>query len=69
MRGTRSPLRTRWLGLPPASEERIRSSEERLGHRLPPSYRAFVAVSDGYVLLDPGDVNETGEWAVHCWAS
>ncbi|MHC3467489.1 SMI1/KNR4 family protein [Streptomyces sp. 7R007] len=125
------PLRTRWLGFPPASEERIRALEERLGHRLPPSYRTFLAVSDGwrhaggfvwllagteqvrwhedaaglseyfpgeldedpspedvllagmwqralqldvesdalYVLLDPGDVDEAGEWAVYCWAS
>ncbi|MGW1622700.1 SMI1/KNR4 family protein [Streptomyces sp. NPDC002172] len=124
------PLRTRWLGFPPASEERIRELEERLGHRLPPSYRSFLAVSDGwrhaggfvwvlagtgqarwhedaaglsedfpgeldddptpedellagmwgralqldvesdalYVLLDPGDVDDAGEWAVYTWA-
>lgn len=29
-------LRSRWLGFPPASEERILALEERLGHRLPP---------------------------------
>ncbi|AVH60372.1 MULTISPECIES: SMI1/KNR4 family protein [Streptomyces] len=125
------PLRTRWLGFPPASEERIRALEERLGHRLPPSYRSFLTVSDGwrhaggfvwllagtdqvrwhedaaglaeffpgeldddptpeeellagmweralqldvesdmvYVLLDPGDVDDAGEWAVYCYAS
>lgn len=125
------PVRTRWLGFPPASEERIRALEERLGHRLPPSYRTFLAVSDGwrhaggfvwllagtdavrrhedaaglaeyfpadpdddptpedvllagmweralqldvesdavYVLLDPGDVDDAGEWAVYCYAS
>ncbi|MEV6761411.1 SMI1/KNR4 family protein [Streptomyces sp. NPDC051105] len=124
------PLRTRWLGFPPASEERIRALEERLGHRLPPSYRTFLAVTDGwrhaggfvwllagteqarwhedaaglseyfpgeldedsppedvllagmwgralqldvesdavYVLLDPGDVDGAGEWAVYSWA-
>ena len=124
------PLRTRWLGFPPAPEERIRELEERLGHRLPPSYRTFLAVSDGwrhaggfvwvlagtgqarwhedaaglseyfpgeldedptpedellagmwgralqldvesdalYVLLDPGDVDDAGEWAVYTWA-
>ncbi|MFK0153562.1 SMI1/KNR4 family protein [Streptomyces sp. NPDC090493] len=124
------PLRTGWLGFPPAPEERIRELEERLGHRLPPSYRTFLAVSDGwrhaggfvwalagtgqarwhedaaglseyfpgelddnstpedellagmwgralqldvesdalYVLLDPGDVDEAGEWAVYTWA-
>ncbi|MEU9155620.1 SMI1/KNR4 family protein [Streptomyces sp. NPDC048417] len=105
------PLRTRWLGFPPASEERIRALEERLGHRLPPSYRTFLAVTDGwrhaggfvwllagteqarwhedasllagmwgralqvdvesdatYVLLDPGDADASGEWAVYTWA-
>lgn len=124
------PLHTRWLGFPAAPEERIRALEERLGHRLPPSYRTFLAVSDGwrhaggfvwvlagtdgarwhedsaglseyfpgeldddstpqdhllagmwgralqldvesdalYVLLDPGDVDDAGEWAVYTWA-
>ncbi|WP_346164436.1 SMI1/KNR4 family protein [Streptomyces bangladeshensis] len=46
--GDEEPLRTRRLGFPPASEERIRAVEERLGHRLPPSYRTFLAVSDGW---------------------
>ncbi|MET7480138.1 SMI1/KNR4 family protein [Streptomyces sp. NPDC005648] len=125
------PLRPRWLGFPPASEERIRALEERLGLRLPPSYRSFLAATDGwrhaggfvwllagtdqvrrhedaaglseyfpgeldgsptpeeellagmwgralqldvesdmvYVLLDPGDVDDAGEWAVYTWAS
>lgn len=123
--------RARWLGFPPASEERITALEERLGRRLPPSYREFLKVSDGwrhaggfvrllagtedahwhnnasglagvfedhrgedagseerrqtslwwrglqldvesdvtYVLLDPGDVDEDGEWAVYTWSS
>ncbi|MET8829849.1 SMI1/KNR4 family protein [Streptomyces sp. NPDC004610] len=118
------------LGFPPASEERILALEARLGCRLSPSYRAFLAVSDGWrhaggflwllagteqvgwhedarglseyfpgdvgddptpeddllaglwtralqldvesdaltVLLDPGDVDGTGEWAVYSWA-
>lgn len=38
----------RWLGFPPASEERIAAMEERLGRRMPPSYREFLAVSDGW---------------------
>ncbi|MBE8474957.1 SMI1/KNR4 family protein [Streptomyces justiciae] len=124
------PARARWLGFPAASEERIADLEERLGHRLPPSYRTFLAVTDGwrhaggfvwllagtgqvrwhqdeaglsesfpfesenltpedellagmwgralqldvesdmvYVLLDPGDVDEDGEWAVYSYAS
>ncbi|MGC0379518.1 SMI1/KNR4 family protein [Streptomyces sp. SAI-229] len=123
--------RARWLGFPPASEERIAALEERLGRRMPPSYREFLKVSDGwrhaggfvsllagtadarwhddesglaamfeedldedagpeerlevdiwrrglqldvesdvtYVLLDPEDVDEDGEWAVYTWAS
>lgn len=122
--------RARWLGFPPASEERIAAMEERLGRRMPPSYREFLQVSDGwrhaggfvwllagtegahwhdnesgladmfeeyldedagpeerleadiwrrglqldvesdaaYVLLDPEDVDEDGEWAVYTWA-
>ncbi|MFD3776163.1 SMI1/KNR4 family protein [Streptomyces sp. NPDC058612] len=38
----------RWLGFPPASEERIAAMEERLGRRMPPSYREFLEVSDGW---------------------
>lgn len=38
----------RWLGFPPASEERIAVMEERLGRRLPLSYREFLKVSDGW---------------------
>lgn len=122
--------RARWLGFSPASEERIAAMEERLGRRMPPSYRGFLQVSDGwrhaggfvwllagtegahwhanesglagmfeeyldedagpeerlevdiwrrglqldvesdamYVLLDPEDVDEDGEWAVYTWA-
>ncbi|MFF4425341.1 SMI1/KNR4 family protein [Streptomyces sp. NPDC001549] len=40
--------RDRWLGFPPASEERIAAMEERLGRRMPPSYREFLAVCDGW---------------------
>jgi hypothetical protein len=121
----------RWLGFSPASEQRIAAMEERLGRRMPPSYRDFLKVSDGwrhaggfvsllagtgearwhndesglgeqfeeyldedagpeerweadiwrrglqldvesditYVLMDPEDVDEDGEWAVYTWAS
>ncbi|WP_037699482.1 SMI1/KNR4 family protein [Streptomyces scabiei] len=38
----------RWLGFLPASEERIAAMEERLGRRMPPSYREFLKVSDGW---------------------
>ncbi|QFR02175.1 SMI1/KNR4 family protein [Streptomyces phaeolivaceus] len=40
--------RARWLGFPPAPEERIAALEERLGRRMPPSYREFLKVSDGW---------------------
>ncbi|MFI6695523.1 SMI1/KNR4 family protein [Streptomyces sp. NPDC050433] len=36
------------LGFPPAGEERIAALEQRLGATLPPSYRSFLAVSDGW---------------------
>lgn len=36
------------LGFPPADEERITALERRLGAKLPPSYRSFLAVSDGW---------------------
>ncbi|QIQ02506.1 SMI1/KNR4 family protein [Streptomyces liangshanensis] len=39
---------TRWLGFAPASAARIGALEERLGRRLPPSYRTFLEVSDGW---------------------
>ncbi|MFD3454106.1 SMI1/KNR4 family protein [Streptomyces sp. NPDC058691] len=41
-------VRDRWLGFAPADTERIALAEERLGRRLPPSYRAFLEVSDGW---------------------
>ncbi|WP_326646782.1 SMI1/KNR4 family protein [Streptomyces anthocyanicus] len=125
-----SARRSRWLGFPPADEERVAAAEARLGRRLPPSYREFLMVSDGwrhaggfvwllagtadarwhddasgladtfeedldeeagpqerreagiwrrglqldvasdatYVLMDPEDVDEDGEWAVYTWA-
>ncbi|MEU4983143.1 SMI1/KNR4 family protein [Streptomyces sp. NPDC021969] len=121
---------SRWLGFPPADEARVAAAEARLGRRLPPSYREFLMVSDGwrhaggfvwllagtaearwhddasgladtfeenldedagpeerreagiwrrglqldvesdatYVLMDPQDVDEDGEWAVYTWA-
>ncbi|WP_216590757.1 SMI1/KNR4 family protein [Streptomyces brasiliscabiei] len=51
--GTRSAddeaaRQARWLGFPPAPEERIVAMEERLGRRMPPSYREFLKVTDGW---------------------
>ncbi|MEE1769308.1 SMI1/KNR4 family protein [Streptomyces sp. JV185] len=129
--GDETARRVRWLGFPPASEERVAAMEKRLGRRMPPSYREFLKVSDGwqhaggfisllagttdarwhnnesgladmfeeymdddagpderreadvwrrglqldiesdatYVVLDPEDTGEDGEWAVYTWAS
>jgi hypothetical protein len=46
--GGGTAVRTGRLGREPASEERIRAAERRLGCALPPSYRSFLAVSDGW---------------------
>jgi hypothetical protein len=37
-----------WLGYAGASDEAIAALEDRLGRRLPPSYRSFLAESDGW---------------------
>jgi hypothetical protein len=38
----------KWLGFPPATEEQLATAEQRLGIPLPPSYRSFLAVSNGW---------------------
>ncbi|MFE5026298.1 SMI1/KNR4 family protein [Streptomyces sp. NPDC056656] len=42
-----------WLGFHGASEQQIAALEVRLGTRLPPSYRSFLAASDGWRHLGP----------------
>lgn len=37
-----------WLGYEGADEQRIAALEDRLGTRLPPSYRSFLGASDGW---------------------
>ncbi|MEU6218137.1 SMI1/KNR4 family protein [Streptomyces sp. NPDC047022] len=37
-----------WLGYEPASEEAILAAEERLGVRLPPTYRNFLLTTNGW---------------------
>jgi hypothetical protein len=39
---------TEWPGPQPASEDAVRAAERRLGVPLPPSYRNFLLVSDGW---------------------
>lgn len=41
-------VRDKWLGFAPATEEEIAAAEARLGVSLPPSLRAFLAVTNGW---------------------
>ena len=41
-----------WLGFPGASDEQIVQAETRLGVTLPPSYRTFLGVSNGWHIAD-----------------
>jgi cell wall assembly regulator SMI1 len=42
-----------WLGEPGATESEIASNESRLGVRLPPSYREFLSVANGFDRIGP----------------
>lgn len=42
-----------WLGEPGATEAEIASAEQRIGVRLPPSYRAFLAETNGFDHIGP----------------
>ncbi|MBT9312971.1 SMI1/KNR4 family protein [Leptothoe kymatousa] len=42
-----------WLGYPGATEEQLQAAEARLGQKLPPSYRAFLKVSNGWQETTP----------------
>ncbi|WP_051885702.1 SMI1/KNR4 family protein [Streptomyces hygroscopicus] len=42
-----------WLGYEGADEKSILALEKRLGARLPPSYRAFLGASDGWLNISP----------------
>jgi hypothetical protein len=46
----RKVVKAGWLGFPGATEEQIARAESRLGTILPPSYRAFLRVSNGWRL-------------------
>ncbi|MEV5570156.1 SMI1/KNR4 family protein [Spirillospora sp. NPDC052269] len=41
-------VRDRWLGFAPATPEAVEAAEERIGMRLPPSYREFLLTTDGW---------------------
>ncbi|MGW1227167.1 SMI1/KNR4 family protein [Streptomyces sp. NPDC002530] len=48
------------LGAPGASEAAIAGAEARLGQRLPPSYRAFLAASDGWQVDQTAGIYRLG---------
>src|SRR5437764_1500142 len=50
-----------WLGYAPASHEQIEGAEKRLGVTLPPSYRAFLLVSNGW--------RDTGHFIERLWGA
>ena len=49
----RDVVTSRWLGYTGATEEQLARAEARLGTRLPPSYREFLQVSNGWRQLTP----------------
>jgi hypothetical protein len=50
---SREVLQTKWLGYPPALQRAIGAKEQQLGIVLPPSYKAFLACSNGFRFLSP----------------
>lgn len=50
---TPEQIATRWLGFTPASEEQIAAAEARLRLKLPPSYREFLKVTNGWSVIEP----------------
>ncbi|MET9429354.1 SMI1/KNR4 family protein [Streptomyces sp. NPDC003036] len=62
--GEQTPVR---LGRPGADEAAIAAAEERLGRRLPPSYREFLAVSDGWQVDQTAAIYQLGGTADIDW--
>ncbi|MGW2203920.1 SMI1/KNR4 family protein [Streptomyces sp. NPDC001774] len=52
---------------PAAEESAITAAEERLGRRLPPSYREFLTVSDGWHVDQPAGIYQLGGAADIDW--
>lgn len=46
-------IESKWLGYPSATEEQIARAEARLGMALPPSYREFLKVTNGWRQTTP----------------
>lgn len=49
----RADVANGWAGFPPASAEQIATLEGRLGRALPPSYRSFLQVTNGWRYTIP----------------
>lgn len=49
---TNEILASGWLGYPPATDAQIAATEKRLGLTLPPSYKSFLKVSNGWRAID-----------------
>ncbi|MGI4871705.1 MAG: SMI1/KNR4 family protein [Janthinobacterium lividum] len=49
---TDTQRQTKWLGQPGASEMELAQLEQRLQRQLPPSYRKFLATSNGFGPID-----------------
>lgn len=68
-----------WLGYAPASEDAIVAAEERLGVRLPPTYRNFLLTSNGWSSIGEMDLLKVDEigwfpdlvepWLLEAWSS
>jgi hypothetical protein len=50
-----------WLGFPGATEEQLQRAESRLGVQLPPSYRQFLATTNGWRM--------TGTFIYRLWST
>jgi cell wall assembly regulator SMI1 len=50
-----------WLGFPGATEEQLQEAESRLGVQLPPSYRQFLATTNGWRM--------TGTFIYRLWST
>ncbi|MCK7626394.1 SMI1/KNR4 family protein [Streptomyces sp. RS10V-4] len=55
------------LGRPGADEAAIAAAEARLGRRLPPSYREFLAASDGWHVAETAGIYQLGGVADIDW--
>ncbi|MFD2414749.1 SMI1/KNR4 family protein [Amycolatopsis pigmentata] len=50
-----------WIGYEPASADAVVAAEERLGTRLPPTYRNFLLASNGFGYVDDVDLFNVDE--------